>query len=173
MEIDTTALEALLRQQEQAAGSTSRTQAKAGAFEAALARELGVAELGGPNGAPLPPGAAQAGLISSMLMSNVAETSAVEAENADADLLQDAFAQASGTLDLWDAYTGALGSSSDKSSLRNAYALLQGIDGQVAALKDSTAAVRGKNSGFDSLLNELEVMTATEKFKFNRGDYNA
>lgn len=39
-------------------------------------------------------------------------------------------------------------------------------------IKQGTAGVRGKNPGFDSLLNELEVMTATEKFKFNRGDYN-
>ena len=50
---------------------------------------------------------------------------------------------------------------------------MQGIDGQVSALKTNTAAVRGQNEGLDSLVNELDVMTATEKFKFNRGDYNS
>ena len=37
-------------------------------------------------------------------------------------------------------------------------------------LREDTAGVRGKNPGLDSLLNELEVLTATEIFKFNRGD---
>lgn len=59
----------------------------------------------------------------------------------------------------------------DQGSLKQAYELLQGIDGQVAALKDSTTTLRGQSSGFDSLLNELEVLTTTEKIKFNRGDY--
>lgn len=105
-----------------------------------------------------------------MLLGTTEENSAV---NPDEDLLQEAFAQASGTLDLWDSYVNALGKPGAGESLRDAYSLLQGIDSKVAELKQGTVGVRGQNPGFDSLLNELEVMTATEKFKFNRGDYNA
>ena len=108
-------------------------------------------------------------MISQMLLNGAGQS---QAANPDAEILQEAFNQASGTLDLWDSYAKTLGSSSGAGSLRDAYALLQGIDSQVAQLKQGTADVRGQNPGFDSLLNELEVMTATEKFKFNRGDYN-
>ena len=109
-------------------------------------------------------------MISQMLLNGAGQS---QAADPDAEILQEAFNQASGTLDLWDSYAKTLGSSSSGAgSLRDAYALLQGIDSQVAQLKQGSAGVRGQNPGFDSLLNELEVMTATEKFKFNRGDYN-
>ena len=169
MEINTEQLEALLRQQEQQATTARRQTGRSGGFDAILAQQLGGAEQANAAGGLLPPGAAQAGLISQMLL-NGAEHS--QAADPDAEILQEAFTQASGTLDLWDSYAKTLGSSADGGSLRDAYALLEGIDSQVAQLKQGTAGVRGKNPGFDSLLNELEVMTATEKFKFNRGDYN-
>ena len=108
-------------------------------------------------------------MISQMLLG----TTQTEPADIDEDVIQSAFSQASGTLDMWDSYVNALGSSGQGGSLREAYSLLQGIDGQVAALKTNTAAVRGQNTGLDSLVNELDVMTATEKFKFNRGDYNS
>ena len=158
MEINTEQLEALLRQQEQQATTARRQTGQSGGFDANAAAS------------PLSPGAAQAGMISQMLLNGAGQS---QAADPDAEILQEAFNQASGTLDLWDSYAKTLGSSSSGAgSLRDAYALLQGIDSQVAQLKQGTAGVRGQNPGFDSLLNELEVMTATEKFKFNRGDYN-
>lgn len=170
MEINTEQLEALLRRQEQQATTARRQASPGGGFDAILARQLGGgAEQAGATGGLLPPGAAQAGLISQLLL-NGAEQS--QAADPDAEILQEAFAQASGTLDLWDSYAKTLGSSADGGSLRDAYALLQGIDSQVARIRQNTVGVRGKNPGFDSLLNELEVMTATEKFKLNRGDYS-
>ena len=170
MEINTEQLEALLRQQEQQATTARRQTGRSGGFDAILAQQLGGAEQANAAGGLLPPGAAQAGLISQMLL-NGAEQS--QAADPDAEILQEAFTQASGTLDLWDSYAKTLGSSADGGSLRDAYALLEGIDSQVAQLKQGTAGVRGKNPGLDSLLNELEVMAVTENFKFNRGDYNA
>lgn len=169
MKINSEQLDALLRQQEQAAGAARKQSGKAGGFEAALAEQLGIGSgNGAPAAAPLPPGA-QTGLISQMLLGNVEENSAV---NPDEDLLREAFDQASGTLDMWDSYVNALGKPGAGESLRDAYSLLQGIDGRVTELKQGTAGVRGRSPGFDSLLNELEIMTTTEKFKFNRGDYN-
>lgn len=170
MKINNEQLDALLRQQEQASGTVRKQTGRSGSFEAALAEQLGLGTAGAmPTAAPLTPAAAQAGMISQMLLGNVEESAAASPEE---DVLQEAFNHASGTLDLWDSYVNTLGTSGAADSLRDAYALLQGIDGRVAALKENTANVRGQNPGFDSLLNELEVLTATEKFKFNRGDYS-
>lgn len=124
MKINNEQLDALLRQQDQAAGAARKQSGTAGGFEAALAEQLGIGDgNGAPAAAPLPPGA-QAGLISQMLLGTTEENSAV---NPDEDLLQEAFAQASGTLDLWDSYVNALGKPGAGESLRDAYSLLQGL----------------------------------------------
>ena len=171
MKVTNDQLEALLRQQSQSS-STPRTQtAQGGGFEAALTEQLGLENaVATPAFSTASTGqASQAAMISQMLLG----TTQTEPADIDEDVIQSAFSQASGTLDMWDSYVNALGSSGQGGSLREAYSLLQGIDGQVAALKTNTAAVRGQNTGLDSLVNELDVMTATEKFKFNRGDYNS
>ena len=108
-------------------------------------------------------------MISQMLLG---ATGGADETNPTEDVLQDAFNQASGTLDMWDSYVSTLGNAGKNGSLRQAYALLQGIDGQVASLKENTAGLRGQNAGLDTLVNNLEVLATTEKFKFNRGDYN-
>lgn len=169
MEIDTSQLEALLRQQEQQALSRSKAPGKGSDFGNILARQLGGEGTAALDAPDMSKGAAQAGMISQMLLGEVGQAEALDPDMA---VLEAAFSQASGALDMWDAYAKTLGADAGTASLREAYAMLEGIDGQVSRLKQDTAAVRGKNSGLDSLLNELEVMTATEKFKFNRGDYN-
>ena len=171
MKVTNDQLEALLRQQSQSSG-TSRTQtAQGGGFEAALTEQLGLENAVATSAFPTSATGqtSQASMISQMLLG----TTQTEATDIEEEVIQSAFSQASGTLDMWDSYVNALGSSGQGGSLREAYSLLQGIDGQVAALKTNTAAVRGQNTGLDSLVNELDVMTATEKFKFNRGDYNS
>lgn len=168
MKVNNTAIEALLQQQEQAA--TRRTGGDNSAFEAALAQEMGTSETAGAAAMPPMPGANRAGLISRMLLGETEESSALSPEEA---VFEEAFSQASGALDLWDSYTQALGSSRAESSLRDAYALLEGIDDTVSSLRKDTSSLRGRNPGFDSLLNELEILTTTEKIKFNRGDYLA
>ena len=163
-------MEALLRLQAQQAEQVPKKQAgQAGVFGAALAEALGAAPAQvGAAGGIRPPGAGSAEMISQMLLGATEQS---QAADPDAAVLQEAFAQASGTLDLLDSYAKTLGSSVDGGSLREAYALLEGINSQVAQLRESTDGVRGKNPGLDSLLNELEVMAAAEQFKFNRGDY--
>jgi hypothetical protein len=175
MKVTNDQLEALLRQQSQTS-STSRTQSADGtSFEAALTEQLGLENAVATSALSTSTTsqtsqASQASMISQMLLGSTTQT---ESTNTDEDVIQSAFDQASGTLDMWDSYVNALGSSGQSGSLRDAYSLLQGIDGQVSTLKTNTAAVRGQNEGLDSLVNELDVMTATEKFKFNRGDYNS
>ena len=171
MKVTNDQLEALLRQQSQSS-STSRAQtAQGGGFEAALTEQLGLENAVATSAFPTSATgqASQASMISQMLLG----TTQTEPADIDEDVIQSAFSQASGTLDMWDSYVNALGSSDQNGSLREAYSLLQGIGGQVSAIKDSTASVRGQNAGLDSLVNELDVMTTTEKIKFNRGDYTA
>ena len=170
MKVTNDQLEALLRQQSQTPGTT-RAQTAQGGFEAALSEQMGLENAVASSAFPTTAAgqASQASMISQMLLGSTQS----ESVDVDEDVIQSAFSQASGTLDMWDSYVNALGSSGQDGSLREAYSLLQGIDGQVSALKNSTASVRGQNAGLDSLVNELDVMTTTEKIKFNRGDYTA
>jgi hypothetical protein len=55
----------------------------------------------------------------------------------------------------------------DGSGLREAHAALQDMQGQVDGLK----AAAKDQPGLQSIVNELDVLTRTEQFKFNRGDY--
>lgn len=167
MEINAEQLEALLRVQEQQAQTARKPTGQPGVFDALLTEQLAGQDNGAAATSPLPPGA-QAALYSQILLNGVG---ASEATDPDTAVFQAAFDQASGTLDMWDMYAKTLGSSPTDSSLREAYALLEGIDSEVSKIRQDTAGVRGKNPGLDGLLNELEVLTATEKFKFNRGDY--
>lgn len=167
MNIRTDQLQALLRQQGLAAQKTSSGTGEG--FEAALASQI---ELGSSDaGAQIPttaPGV-QAGIIGQMLLSTAEKTSATDSVE---QVMRQALEQASGTLDMWESYANALGKPGAEGGLREAYALLQGLDAQVSTLKQGAEPVLGQNPNLASFINELEVMTATEKFKFGRGDYS-
>lgn len=158
MEINTQNIEALMRVQEQQA------QRKPGDvtqdFNTLLFQELSADTLDGT--APVP-GAPQAQMISQILLDK-------SGQNTDTAAINAAFDQASGALDLWDTYAKTLGGG--EASLRDAYSILEGIDTRVSRLRQDTAGLAGRNSGLDEVLNQLEILTATEKFKFNRGDYS-
>lgn len=166
MEINTQQLEALLQLQEQQAQLPRRSGNPAQGFDALLNDELAadIANTGAVN--PLAAREAQGSMYSQMLLNT---TEANEALSPEAAVLQAAFDQASGTLDLWDRYARTLGASPTDTALRDAYSLLEGIDTQVMQLRASPAA--SASPELNSLINELEVLAATEKFKFNRGDY--
>ena len=172
MEIDSQQqMDELLRIQAQQ--QTARTQHPASTsaqpFEALFSQALhSQQQAAAPMPGLMPQGAGQAEMISQMLLNPIEPSQQVDATS---DLLQSAFDSASGTLDLWDNYAKTLGSSTEGSSLRNAYSILESIDNQVAQLKSQTAELGHQNSGLNALINELEIMTTTEKIKFNRGDY--
>lgn len=166
MEINTQNLEALLQLQEQQAQLPRRSNNQAQGFEALLNEQLAAEAAGGLAGS----NAAQeagAALYSQLIM----ETPRTESVDPDMAVLDAAFEQAAGALDMWDRYATILGTSPANSALRDAYSLLEGIDGRITELKNNPAA--GSNPALSGLLNELEVLSATEKFKFNRGDYLA
>jgi hypothetical protein len=68
-----------------------------------------------------------------------------------------------------DAYAASL--SSPEGDLRNAYSTLQSMSKELKALRESAPDLGTRHAGLDAMVNELEVMTVTETFKFNRGDY--
>ena len=165
MNIRTEQVEALLRQQELAAKKTAPTGE---GFGAALAQQVNLAGTEKGTSATVPPPGVQSGIVGQMLLAETEKTAADPVEA----VMQQAMSQASGALDMWDSYISALGKPGADNSLRDAYALLQGVDTEVSALKQNAQPVLGQNPNLAGIINELEVLTATEKFKFNRGDYN-
>lgn len=71
-------------------------------------------------------------------------------------------------LDKWDSYAATLDSDE---GLKSAYGTLDEIADEVAALKEEQPDLAVSNPGLQAIVDELETMTATEQFKFNRGDY--
>jgi len=164
MKVRVEQLKALL-QQEQA---VPKAQPKGEGFEAMLAQELRQSG-GGTQGVLPPPPGTQAGVVSQMLL----EAASGQAESVDPfeDALRQSFQQASGLLDSVNAYVDALSARGADGNLKAIYPLLEGLERQMGVLKQGAAPLEAKHAGLASLINELEVLTTTEKFKFNRGDY--
>lgn len=161
MNIRTEQLDALRRQQEYTASKS--VPEKGNSFADALARQLSTSTEDIQQQISVPPPGAQVGVIGEMLIGSAANTSG-------GATVETVVQQTSGALDMWDSYADAL-SKSGTTDLRQAYSLLQGLDSQLTALKESAQPILGQNPELANIVNDLEVMTATEKFKFNRGDY--
>lgn len=164
MEIENRQLEALLQAREQQAQLPKHTGAPTTNFENLLNRQMEIEDNANGVNSVLPP---QSAILNGALLESAPETQAVDPDMA---ALQAAIDNASGALDIWDSYAKAIGGASG-ASLRDAYAMLEGIDSQVERLKASPVA--GTNAALDGVINELEILSITEKFKFNRGDYLA
>ncbi len=78
-----------------------------------------------------------------------------------------------GLLDQWETYAGKLAQAGNNANpdLKSVYSLLQNMGSELKGLRQSMPDLAERNGNLDSLLNELEVLTTTENFKFNRGDY--
>ncbi|MEF2232117.1 MAG: flagellar assembly protein FliX [Pseudodesulfovibrio sp.] len=74
--------------------------------------------------------------------------------------------QVESILDQWDNYAATL--ADPDSGLKTAYGALDRIADEVAALKEGSTDLA---PGLKSIVDDLETMTAAERFKFNRGDY--
>lgn len=168
MEINTQNLEALLQLQEQQAQLPRRSNNQAQGFEALLNNQLSAGSAIDKTLNPNAAQEAQANLYSQLILETPKTDNAMDPDMA---VLEAAFEQASGTLDMWDKYAAILGSSPADSALRDAYSLLEGIDDRIMELRNNPSA--NSNPALNGLLNELEVLSTTEKFKFNRGDYLA
>ncbi|SHN69194.1 hypothetical protein [Desulfovibrio litoralis] len=72
-------------------------------------------------------------------------------------------------IDGFERYTNSLNNNSE--SLKNAHSLLQDLSNGVKTLRLDTQNLSTKNPSMENILNELDVLATTERFKFNRGDY--
>lgn len=96
--------------------------------------------------------------------------------------VQPAFASAEGAeqaadevadlLDMMDSYSSVLSGKGEagQENLKAAYKVLETISNNAAGLRSSLTGL-ADSPALASIINEIEVMAATEKFKLNRGDY--
>lgn len=165
MEINTQNMEALLHLQEQQAQLPRRNPGTPPDFGNLLNQQLATGANQNPLLAEQNLNATRADMYSQILLQNPDEGNQ---DDPDSAVLKAAFDQASGTLALWDDYTRALGGSST-TALRDAWNFLEDIDTQITQMRANPA--RAKNPELDAIFNEIEILAATEKIKFNRGDY--
>ncbi len=113
-----------------------------------------------------PPGGL--GALGSLLgvQSVEATTPVTKAENAIMDTV-------ASVLDKWDQYARDLQGASGEANLKQAYGVLDDIDGTVQQLKGDHPDLAEKHPALQGMVSELEAMTVTERIKFNRGDYTA
>lgn len=95
-----------------------------------------------------------------------ATTPVTQAENAIMDKVDS-------VLDKWDQYAQSLGSTDGSSNLKEAYGVLDDIDGTVRQIRGDNPDLADKHPVLQGLVSEIEAMTVTERIKFNRGDYTA
>lgn len=159
MKIQNDPLHALLEQ-----GEAHRKQKAGGAdFEALLASEL-------QNSSAAAGGAvsAQQNMAAlSMQIRSAQELGGAEAQDQAGAVYAESMDK---LLDKWALYSQALGRP-DAASLKDVNNLLDGMSGELAVLKAALPELEGDNAGLAGLVNELEVLTTTERIKLNRGDY--
>lgn len=86
------------------------------------------------------------------------------------DKFMDEVSELLGMVDSYGAALAGEGNEQAQANLKSVYSLLEAIGGKTEQLKGELAQV-GNNPVLSGILDELEVMAATEKFKLNRGDY--
>ncbi len=171
MNIRTQKIEALLSQQELQTQKTAATKnGSLAGFAETFAEQ---AALGGAD-AQRQQGASTVGVQTSVVQQMLVQNAEKFAASDTAGSTESVLSKASGTLDMWESYADTLRKPTGEGNLREAYSLLEGIESQVSALKsDAHKQTLAQNPELANLVNELEIMSVTEKIKFNRGDYIA
>ncbi len=145
------------------------TQQTSTAFSALLNEEVaktGTQTTAGST-APLPPPGGLGTLSSLIGVQSVQATSeATQSESAIMDKVDS-------VLDKWDQYAQSLQGTSGSASLKQAYGVLDDIDGAVQRIKGDNPDLATKYPALQGVVSELEALTVTERIKFNRGDYTA
>lgn len=166
MKIRSEQLDYLLRQEQLGKQAATSPKESFGRF---FDQEIGRAQP--ENVEAMPFSGARTGTIDPMLLTSLnSNGESSTADTADSEDMMQFMSQADGMLNTLDTYAKTLGNAG--ATPRNAWELLGTMDSQVAAMRGSMSrmspnAVRE----LESVVNELEVLASTEKFKFNRGDY--
>lgn len=159
MKITNEQLQAL--QQEEA---KRKQRSAAPGFGSLLAGKLQGAEGTGEAQAALPPPGA--GAVNPLLMvQQVTQSDSSVPLSGVADSLD-------GMLDNWENYSRIIGQQGAAADLRAAYSTLESIGNDLARIRQTVPDLDARHPGMGQMVNELEVMTTTERFKINRGDYS-
>lgn len=150
-----------------AAEGQKKSQATDEGFAALLGDVLGKAA--GPqsanlSGANIMPGQFAAPLAGVQGLGNLDEATAIQAAGLEMSTMM------VNVLSGLDGYTDKLADGST-GSLRDAFSLLEDTTGQLSALRAAFPEMESSHPELAAMANELDVLTTTEKFKFNRGDY--
>ncbi|GFK95250.1 hypothetical protein NNJEOMEG_03108 [Fundidesulfovibrio magnetotacticus] len=141
----------------------SSRSTQAGNFGDILAREVESGQQAART-APPPLLSGMAGLTQAMAAQAAAPAAGVANER------QAVMENVDSILNQWEKYSDAL-ASGGSAQLRQAYGTLETIQSGVKKLKDEHPGLDGHSPELSSLVNELDVLAATEQIKFNRGDY--
>lgn len=109
------------------------------------------------------------GLVPGMLNMPVEKTPAEFAQSSTI-AMQELAVQIDSLFSEVDEYADQLRDSAE-GSLKNAYSSLQGLSERLAAFKAGNPGLAETDPQLSAMVNELDVLTTTEMFKFNRGDY--
>lgn len=104
-------------------------------------------------------------LHAAQTLGGIEETGQIAGKTNNADALG-----VSSLLDQLDKYSGLL-SSQTPGSLKAGYCALEDLNKQLADFKSARPDLAAQDPQLASIVNDLEVVAATETFKFNRGDY--
>lgn len=138
-------------------------------FESTLAKELGLSKNENSLGSQQLLPNSKVDTSGQLLAASADIYSAEQIKNANAE--QNTMTQTAEVLSKWDSYANEISKSKGKANLQEAYGYLQGLDGQINALKQSSKGLLDKSPGLANIIEEIDVMRVTETFKFNRGDY--
>ena len=98
---------------------------------------------------------------------------AKDSAEADVDqLMQNLLGGFTASMDSFASFASSLNSQAPD-SLKTAWSALDNLDGNLASLRKEFGRLPQANADMEAVLNELEILAVTERFKFNRGDYLA
>ncbi|MDR2051400.1 MAG: hypothetical protein LBQ63_06485 [Deltaproteobacteria bacterium] len=134
-------------------------------FEALLAKELRQSQESHAGGLTRSPGQEAAALA---MRIRAAQEFGVNLESESA-VKEDSFERVNALLDKLSLYADSLGRD-QSANLKDLHGMLNGVGTEIASLKRDLPPAQ-EEAALGELLNELEVLAATERFKFDRGDY--
>lgn len=150
-----------LQQQAEARGK----QRQEGVFDAILSEELNVAQPG--QTAPAIPMQTSGPLLGAATDASASQSAMQKPESTVAAMVTDSINAMLGGLDEYAEILAA----PQGADLRKAYGILQGMDKDLAALRESAPDLATRHAGLASLVDEISVIAKAETVKLNRGDY--
>lgn len=168
MKIRTDHLEALRQEELQRTKQSSKT----GMFADVLAKETATDDTGATQDSSQAKAVAAAPLP--LDVEGVETATGPEAADGNPPTEQMVMEHLDSVLTQWEAYASGLKGGAGEGDLREAYGRLETISSQVGQIKETLPGMQQgspASPALQSMVNELEILTVTERFKFNRGDY--